>query len=244
MPIDSPLKAPQQISPSLVVKAALLVLALVALAMCTVFYAPAITRLVSNSGKLREYLLSYGPWSVAVFMALQVLQVVVAAIPGEVTQLAGGYLYGTAAGAAYSLIGIMLGSVIVFFTIRFLGYPVLQAFMPKKSLEKFDFLVNNPKAELAMFVLFAIPGIPKDVLTYIAGLTPIRKTRFLIIATVGRLPGILFSSYIGAHMEQRHYTQVIVASGLVAALFVAGILLRGRIIGMLKKHHDAGAPPA
>ncbi len=220
---------------TLIIKAVLLALVVAALAIVTIAYAPIVTRLVSDMGRLREYLLSYGPRSVLVFLLLQVLQVVIAAIPGEVTQLAGGYLYGTAAGAAYSLAGIMLGSVIVFFLIRWLGYPVMKAFVPQKGMEKFNFLVNNPKAELALFVLFAIPGIPKDVLTYIAGLTPIKPLRFFILATVGRIPGIFFSSYIGAHMEQRHYTNVIFASAIVVALFVTGLLLRERVIRMLKK---------
>ena len=216
--------------PKIWLKIALLAAVLTVLLLVTVRYAPAITRLVSNRDRLREFLLSYGRWSVLVFIALQVLQVVIAAIPGEITQFAGGYLYGTVLGTVYSLAGIMAGSVIVFYLTRWLGYPVLKALVPHKSMQKFEFLINDPKGEVGMFVLFAIPGIPKDVLTYIAGLTPVRALRFFLLATMARFPGILLSSYIGAHFEKKEYTEVIVASAAAIILFVAGVFIRERVI--------------
>jgi uncharacterized membrane protein YdjX (TVP38/TMEM64 family) len=224
-------------------KIALLAAALAVLCLVTIKYTPAITQLVSNTDQLRRFLLSYGRWSVLVFIALQMVQVVIAAIPGEITQFAGGYLYGTVPGTVYSLAGIMAGSVIVFYLTRLLGYPVLKALVPQKSMQKFEFLINDPKGEVGMFVLFAIPGIPKDVLTYIAGMTPVRALRFFVLATMARFPGVLLSSFIGAHFEKKEYTEVIIASALAVLAFILGLLIRDRIIKRVQAKHPADKGP-
>jgi len=224
-------------------RAAALVIILGLLLYVTVAYGPAITRLISNTQKFREYLLSFGAWSAVVFMLIQATQVVIAAIPGEFTQVAGGFVFGTAWGTFYSVAGILLGTIAAFSISRLFGYPLLKILVPAKGLEKFKFLINNPKAEVGMLVLFLIPGIPKDVLTYIAGLTPVRPLRFMVMAMVARLPGILISSFIGAHVEKRNYTEVIIASALAVVLFLIGIILRERIISHIQARHEKQTHP-
>ena len=196
----------------------------------TIRFGPELTRLVSNQDKLREWLRSYGYKGAAVFILLQVLQVVVAAIPGEVVQLAGGYVYGVFPGTALSLAGILIGSIIVFYVSRFLGFSLVKTFVSEKNLQKFEFMMNHPKSEVIMLVLFLIPGIPKDVLTYIAGLTPVKPLRFFIIITVARFPGLFGSAFIGANWQKGNYTAVIITSVLAVVLFTAGLLLKDRII--------------
>jgi uncharacterized membrane protein YdjX (TVP38/TMEM64 family) len=209
----------------------------------TIAYGPTITRLISNTQKFRDYLVSYGAWSAVVFMLIQAAQVVIAAIPGEFTQVAGGYAFGTAWGTFYSVAGILLGTMVAFSISRLFGYPLLKILVPAKGLEKFKFLINNPKAEVGMLVLFLIPGIPKDVLTYIAGMTPLRPLRFMVMAMVARLPGILISSYIGSHVEKRNFTEVIIASALAFGLFLIGIILRERIIRHIQARHEQHTNP-
>jgi uncharacterized membrane protein YdjX (TVP38/TMEM64 family) len=164
-----------------------------------------------------------------------VLQVVVAAIPGEFVQIAGGYVYGTWLGTLYSLTGIVTGSVLVFLVARVLGYPLVKMLVAPKQLEKFQFMINSEKSEVAMFLLFLIPGIPKDILTYIAGITPIKPFRFFVIITVGRLPALLASSYIGHSTQKGNYTTVIILSIAALILFLAGLLLKDKIMDRL--HH-------
>ena len=139
----------------------------------TIRFGPELTRMVSNPQQFREYLLSFGPWSAVVFMLFQVIQVVIAVIPGEPVQLAGGYIFGTFLGTVYSTIGITTGYIIVFFAVKLFGYPLVKRFVPEKEFEKFSILINSPKLEATIFLLFLIPGIPKDILVYVAGLTPI-----------------------------------------------------------------------
>jgi len=207
-----------------------LILFIAAVVFFTIRYAPVITRLVSEPEKFRDLLISYGGTSILVFVLFQVMQVVVVAIPGELVQLAGGYVYGTVLGTLYSLTGILLGSIIVFYISRLLGFSIVKRFISREKLDKFSFLMNSQKSEIAMFILFVIPGLPKDILTYIAGLTPIKPLRFFVIITIGRFPALLGSSYIGAHIQEKQYAPVIIVSIIACVLFIVGVLAKEKII--------------
>ncbi len=198
-------------------------------------FGPWLTALVREPEKLRVYLNSYGWKGILVFMGIQVLQVVVAAIPGEFVQLAGGYIYGTWMGTVYSLMGIVLGSVLVFFIARLLGYPLVRLLVSPAYLGKLDFMINSNKSEIGMFIMFLIPGMPKDVLTYIAGITPIKPLKFFAVVTIGRLPALLASSYIGSSTQKGNSVIVIVLSAAALILFAAGVLLKDKIINWVHK---------
>jgi len=214
----------------------LFVLFVAAIVVVSIKFAPSITALLSSPEKARGFLLSFGFKSVFVFILLQVLQVVIAVIPGEVVQITGGYVYGIFLGTVYSVVGILLGSLLAFFLVRIIGYPVVKAFVPQKQLNKFNFMINNEKSEITMFVLFLIPGLPKDVLTYIAGLTPVKPLRLFIIVMIARLPGILVSSVIGTNIQSKNYLTVVIISVCAIVLFVAGLLLKNRIIDAVAKY--------
>jgi len=217
----------------LIAKIILLVLFLSIVVFFSIKFAPRITRLMSKPDQFREFLLSYGPVSALIYILIQAAQVIIAVIPGEVVQLAGGYAFGTVLGTLYSVIGIFLGTLVVFFATRVLGFSLVRTFVSKKNMEKFDFLINSPKSEIAMFVLFLIPGIPKDTLVYIAGITPIKPVKFLLIATIGRFPGLLGSSYIGANLQERDYLAVWIISIVALACFVIGLLAKDKIMSMI-----------
>jgi len=197
-------------------------------------YVPAITRLASKPEDFKSFLLSFGPKSILVFMVIQVMQVVIAAIPGELIQVAGGYIYGSWMGTLYSLLGISVGSIIAFLIARTLGYPILKTFIPKSQIDRFAFFINGSQGELATFILFLIPGIPKDILTYLAGFTPMKPFNFIIITTMARFPGVLISSYIGANIGDRHLIKVAVACVIALIFFLAGIFTKDRLINRLK----------
>ena len=199
----------------------------------TIRFGPDITMLVSDPHKFREYVLSFGSWSAVVFMLFQVLQVVIAVIPGEPVQIAGGYIFGTFWGTVYSTVGITVGYIIVFTCVKLFGFPLVKKFVSKKEFEKFSSLINSPKLETTIFLLFLIPGIPKDILVYVAGLTPIRPVLFFIIITFARFPAMLGSSYIGAKIESSQYFIAISVSVVASILFVFGFIYKKRIIDFI-----------
>jgi uncharacterized membrane protein YdjX (TVP38/TMEM64 family) len=215
-----------------------------AMVFASIKYAPILTRLVSHPEKFKAFVDSYAPLSAVAYILVQAAQIVVAVIPGEVVQIAGGYAFGTLLGTLYSVLGAILGTLIVFFAVRLLGYGIVRRLVSAEKLAKFDFLMNNPKSEILLLLLFLIPGIPKDTLTYAAGLTPIKPLRFLLICTLGRLPGLWGSAYIGANLQERDYLPVWILSGVSVVLFVAGLLLKDKIIGKLNRlrHRDQDAP--
>jgi len=201
----------------------------------TVRFGPKIRELSKKPEELMVLLNSYGWKGVLVFIGIQMLQVVVAFIPGEVVQIAGGYIYGTWLGTVYSLIGIVAGSIIVFFVARLLGYPLVRLLVPEAYLEKFSFMINSKKSEAGMFLLFLIPGIPKDIVTYIAGITPVKPLTFFTIITIGRFPALLASSYIGSNTQKGNYGIVIILSIAALILFIAGLMLKDKIIEKISK---------
>lgn len=216
----------------------LFVLFIAGVTFITIQFTPYIMGFVKNPQKLQELIDSYGTSSIAsilIYILFMISHVVIVIIPGEVIQIAGGAIFGTVWGTVYSVIGIILGMTIVFFASRFFGYGMVKSVIPQKNLEKFNFLINSEKSEIAMFVLFLIPGLPKDALTYIAGITPIKPLRFLIIATVARFPGLLGSSIIGKSIQDENWVLAIVVSVVALVLFIIGIIMRDKIINAIHR---------
>jgi uncharacterized membrane protein YdjX (TVP38/TMEM64 family) len=201
---------------------------------------PVFTTLMGRPEEVGRFVASYGSVSALVYVLIQIVQVVVFVIPGEVVQVAGGYIFGTWLGALLSVLGILVGTAVAFFAARLLGYALVQALVSPKKLRRFEFLISDPKAEIAMFVLFFVPGIPKDSLVYISGLTPVKPLRFFFISMVARIPGIWGAAYIGAHLQRRDYGPVWILSAVALVLFVVGVLFRERIIDRLHRLRRGG----
>ncbi len=213
----------------------ILIVFIALVAFISIKYGPGIIKIIRNPDRFRDFLASYKSISILVFIFFQILQVVIAAIPGEFTQLAGGYVYGTLFGTIYSTVGILLGAIIAFYASRLIGFRLVKDLVPEKNLEKFNFLINNPKSEITMFILFLIPGTPKDILVYLAGLTPIKPSYFFVIFIVARFPFILVSSFVGAHIKEQNYLPVAIISGIVGTLFVLGLIYKDRVINIVHK---------
>jgi len=110
--------------------------------------------------------------------------------------------------------------------------------MPEEKLKSFYFLINSPQSEIIKFLLFLIPGLPKDILTYIAGLAPIKPLRFFIMVTIARTPGIFFSSYIGSNIQKKNYGIAIIVGIIATALFLLGLFYRTQILNYLSNHFN------
>ncbi|AFK87624.1 MULTISPECIES: TVP38/TMEM64 family protein [Thermoanaerobacterium] len=193
-------------------------------------YGDYLTYLLKDPAKFEKWILSFGAKGVLVFILIQVLQVVIFIIPGEVVQVAGGYLYGAVLGSLYSLIGITIGSILCFAIARFLGYEFVRGMISEDKLKKFDYIINNKKGEMGLFVVFLMPGLPKDALSYVAGLTPVKFVNYFLITALARLPGIVISSYIGSNIEHKNYLVSAVVSAIAVLLFIIGFLNKDKII--------------
>ncbi len=202
----------------------------------TVLCVPLVNRLTSEEGRaqLEAFFADNALWGVVVFLILQVLQVVVALIPGGIIQIIAGVAFGGVWGTVFSLVGVIIGTYIVFVIVRKLGSPIVEAFIDKKGIKQFSFLNDNKKLELAVFILFLIPGIPKDTLTYIAPLTKIKMPNFILLSTVARVPALVMSCVFGSSLGNGNIVTAIVMFSVIAVLGVFGILYRDKIISKVK----------
>ncbi|MCI1858938.1 MAG: VTT domain-containing protein [Sporolactobacillus sp.] len=194
----------------------------------TVRYGPELTRLASNPGEMEAFLNSYGGISIFVFIGFQLLQVIIAVIPGEVPEIAGGFVYGALLGSLYSLIGIAIGSTIAFYLARLFGGSLLRLFIEEKRMEKLSLLVNSRKSQLTTLILFLIPGMPKDLLCYIAGLTPVRPLGFLMVSMAARIPSLVVACSIGANLQKENYIAAAIVTGIAAAVLVTAFLMKSK----------------
>jgi uncharacterized membrane protein YdjX (TVP38/TMEM64 family) len=188
----------------------------------SVRYMPLITDVISDTDRFRDFILSYGNKGVLVFIGFQFIQILIPFIPGEVVQIAGGFVYGTLVGSVYIVTGTIIGTIVVFFAARFIGYPIVKVFVNTQKMEKFKAMLDSDKAELVIFVMMLIPGFPKDTLVYIAGLTPIKPIRFIVISVLARMPGLIGCAFIGSSIHEKDYTTVIIMSVIsIAAIGLA-----------------------
>lgn len=187
----------------------------------------------SSSEKLQRLLISLGPYSSAVFVLLQVVQVVAAPFPGELTGVVGGYLYGQVFGFLLSTVGLTLGSWVAFELASILGRPFVEKYVSKETLVKFDFVTTNTGTFIC-FLLFVVPGFPKDYLCYLLGLSRMRLGTFLVVSTIGRLPGTYLLTLQGAKLSSQHYATAFIFTALSAVLLVITYLYRAQLFHWVK----------
>jgi len=194
-------------------------------------------RAVRDKGELlRQAFLAYGHWAPLIFMGLQVMQVLIAPIPGEASGILGGYIFGAWPGFLYSSLGLTLGSWIAFGIGR-----VIWDIMPDRAMEtrlyrRFNTLVSAGRFTIP-FLLFLIPGMPKDALSYPLGFSRVPLAIFLFITGLGRMPGTLMLSLQGAEVQTANYRLLALLLGISLALGLAGFLYRRKLLAALLLCH-------
>ena len=202
---------------------------------------PYITDVFSEGGveRLVERVQNAGPAGVLILLGMQFLQIVVAFIPGEVVQLAAGLMYGPWLGALIILVGCVISSTIIYKLVHALGAPFVQGMVSTEHLEKFRAFEKSGKLDIVVFILFLIPGMPKDVFTYIVPLTDMPYKKFITLTTIGRIPGVVGSTYAAAGFANGEIVGPIIVLVVLAVIAVVAIVFRDKIIGAFHKGEDA-----
>lgn len=209
-----------------------LVAIFVFIAFCAVvgyFIGVPMVRMADEPEKFRAWVDSFGIWSRLVFVGMVFLQVIVALIPGEPIELMAGYIFGAVEGTLLSMAGILLGSWVVFALVRKLGPKFAEVFFPEKELKRLAFLKNPKKSGILAFILMTVPGTPKDLLSYFAGLTPLNTWQWLGIVTVSRIPSLLTSTVSGAAAGQENYLLAAIVFGITIIASGIGVLYYRKI---------------
>lgn len=179
---------------------------------------------------MNAYLEQYKAASVLIYIALQVIQVVISVIPGQILQFAAGYVYGFPIGTLLSLLGIALGTIITFYMARFLGKEAMHVLFGEERITKYINLLNSKRAYIILLVFFVIPGIPKDLLSYAAGVSEIKLKPFLLLSLVGRSPALMVTIAMSRMLYNGSYTELILLIAVSVLLFLIGILKREKLV--------------
>lgn len=179
-----------------------------------------------------------GPLGFLILLAMQFMQIVVAFIPGELVQMAAGMMYGPWLGAAVVLLGCIISSAFVFAVVNRLGAPFVRDMVPTKYLDKFNAFEESGKLSIVVFILFLIPAMPKDTFTYLVPLTNMRMRDFLVLSNVGRIPGIVISTYAVNGLVDGNIKQSLIIFAVVAVIAIVAIVFRDKIMNLF--HHDKG----
>jgi len=180
-------------------------------------YSRELWHLLESKEHMRDYLNSWGPLAPLAFVVIQALQVLVAPIPGEITGFAGGFIFGTARNVLYSTIGLTVGSTIAFLAARVIGRPLVNLIISHETFEKFKHLTER-RGAITILILFMIPGFPKDILSYLLGLSPMNLLTFVIVCGLGRIPGTVLLSLSGSALYSESWIFLGIISGLAILL--------------------------
>lgn len=202
---------------SLLVFAAILIL-------LTLFFTKVLGPYLSSAEQLRSFLDSYGWKGRFILLGLQCLQVVIALIPGEVIELGAGYAYGAVEGLLICLAGVAASSAVIFLLVKKLGTPMVELFISREKIQQFKFINSESKLKRLVFLLFLIPGTPKDALTYFVGLTEMKLSTFLGLSLLARIPSVVSSTISGQLLGDKDFVTAGIVYAITGAVSITGYL--------------------
>ena len=189
-----------------------------------------------NQAKFKSHIEEFGILGWLTLLTIQILQIFIAFIPGEIIEILAGILYGAFGGLIVCLLGVIIGSILIYFTIKLFASSKLEKY--KEKLSTYSFLNNPKKIHVYFFIIFIIPGIPKDIFIYLVPFLPIKFSSFLIISSIARIPSILSSTIIGNSIMDGNYLTSIIIFVSFALVGVLAILFYDKIISLFKKQND------
>ena len=189
---------------------------------------------VSQPDQFREWVDSHGLWGRVAFVGMMMFQVFVAIIPGEPLEIGAGYAFGVLEGTLLCVLATSLSGTLIFLIVKKFGMKFVTLFVSEEKIHSLKFLQNTRRLDLIAFLLFFIPGTPKDVLTYIVGLTPMRLSTWIFITTVARLPSVITSTVGGNALGSQEYLFAVIVFAATAVISGVGVLVYRKIT----QHHQ------
>lgn len=217
------------------VSIAAIAIAVIAIALIIWLAGVPLVRFASEPEKFRQWVDNNGIWSRFAYMGMVILQVVIAVLPGEPFEIAAGYAFGAVEGSLLCIAASTLGSITVFLLVRYFGVPLVEVFFSEEKLHRIKFLKTTPKRDFIFFIIFMIPGTPKDLLCYFAGLTDIRLSLWLLICSLGRLPSIVTSTVGGDALGTSNYWFAAAVFAITLVISLVGLLFYKKICNRHEK---------
>ncbi|MBO4949761.1 MAG: TVP38/TMEM64 family protein [Clostridia bacterium] len=168
---------------------------------------------------------SFGIFGFIVMLFIQVAQVIVALIPGEIVEFVAGTLYGWFGGFLFCLLGVAIGQCVIFLAVRFLGENLVEKAAGSKAMNKFKFLRDEKRLKTVIFIIYFLPGTPKDLLTYIVPLTKIKFADFMVLSLLARIPSVISSTLGGDAFAEKNYLFLAIVYSLILIISILGALI-------------------
>ena len=196
-----------------------------------IYFKDEIRLLTNESGReaFMKKIEDAGVFGVLLLLLVQILQVVVAFIPGEVVEFVAGAMYGAFFGLLICLLGLAIATVIIYGLVKWLGKPFFDLNVNQKQSSKLQFLKDPDRSLLLLFFIFLIPGIPKDIFIYFIPFTKIKLSKFILVSSIARIPSILSSTFVGAAVFDENYIVAIIIMGLIFIFSVLGLIFNKKI---------------
>lgn len=191
-------------------------------------YASGLVDLFTSRAQLLAFIKQYHGYAAFIFVGLQALQVLAAPIPGEVTGFVGGVLFGPVWGIVLSTAGLALGSWAAFMLARLLGRPLVERFVDPATIARYDYVMKHKGLFLA-FLLFLIPGFPKDYLCYLLGLGHMSQRNFLLVSVSGRLLGTVLLTLGGTFFRDERWGALFMVVGVSVTIVLVVMIYREKL---------------
>ena len=202
-----------------------IIIFIICIILLAVICIPLITSILNGgSDQFKEFIDGFGPFGIIIMMFIQIAQIIVAIVPGEVVEFVAGTVYGWFGGLIFCLVGVAIGQTLVFIAVKFFGKSLVEKATGGEAIRKFKFLNDEKKLKIILFFLFFIPGTPKDLLTYIVPLTKIKLLDFLVITLIARIPSIVSSTLAGSSFGDNDLKTTIIIYAAIAVISLISAL--------------------
>lgn len=195
-----------------------------------VFLHPEWIEQVNSLEKAEIFLDSYQSQSYLIYLGIQVLQIIISVIPGQFMNMAAGWLFSFPIAFFLSVAGAIIGTFLTYHLAKLLGRKAIKSFIDPVKYNQFMKRLNSKRAYVAVFVLYLIPGLPKDILGYLAGISNVKFIPFLFLSIIGRMPALALSVMIGSMVHKEIYTGVVIISVAMVVIFIWGVISRKRVL--------------
>ena len=182
-----------------------------------------------------SYLKAHKQQSAFLIIGLQILQVIICILPGQPIQFSSSYMFGILPGFALSIIGAVIGAAISFMLAKILGRDMLYLLFGEERVDDYRKKLNSARGLLLVLLIYLIPGVPKDLVAYVAGISNMKFRPFMIISTIARSPGMLGSLLLGHFYGEGNYRAIIILSIVVAIMLILCLVYRKKLMEFLDK---------
>lgn len=184
-----------------------------------------LVKFASEPEKFRIWVNSNCVWGRFAYVGMMILQIIAAFLPGEPFEMVAGYAFGTIEGTALCFIASAIGSILVLLLTRKFGIKLVKLFFDDNKINSVNFLHSSPKRILMFAVIFVLPGTPKDLLCYFAGVTDIKMWILILICSFGRIPAIVTSTIGGDALGTKSYILAIVVLIITFLISFSGVIV-------------------